>query len=95
MLWFSPSHRKDSESFLILGNKKSYIIAQALNSWVTIDLKKVTNLFEISLSIEKKSNLQNFSTKQVCKVKKFNSNVLCYEFTGIYVSEFSKSSSRY
>ena len=70
MLWFSPSHRKDSEKFSVIGNKKSYIIAQALNSWVTIDLKIVTNLFEISLSIEKKSNLQNFSTKQVCIVKK-------------------------
>ena len=70
MLWVSPCHRKDSEKFSVFGNKKSYIIAQALNSWVTIDLKKVTNLFEISLSIEKKSNLQNFSTKQVCKVKK-------------------------
>ena len=53
MLWFSPSHRKDSEKFSVSGNNKSYIIAQALNSWVTIDLKKVTNLFEISLSIEK------------------------------------------
>ena len=49
MLWFSPSHRKDSENFSIFGNKKSYIKAQALNSWVTIGLKKVTNLFEISL----------------------------------------------
>ena len=49
MLWFSPSHRKDSEKFSIFGNKKSFIIAQALNSWVTIDLKKVTNMFEISL----------------------------------------------
>ena len=38
MLWFSLSHRNDS-----------FIIAQALNSWVTIDLKKVTNLFGICL----------------------------------------------
>ena len=50
MLWFSPSHRKDSEKVSIFENKNR--IAQALNSWVTIDLKKVTNLFEISLSIE-------------------------------------------
>ena len=50
MLWFSPSHRKDSEKVSIFENKNR--IAQAFNSWVTIDLKKDTNLFEISLSIE-------------------------------------------